>query len=108
MAPSTKLTAVIAPSQQNGDLENPPYDFSKFRLLDDVFRQRATDPIQKPLMAFPRSPRGVDDFEYHTGKDLDRYTDEAAWFYKRANLATVRTEAMCDCVRLLDSTENEG
>lgn len=87
------LPKVISLSQQNGYLENPPYDYSKFRLLDDVFRQRALDPIQKPLMAFPRSPRGVDDFEYHTGKDLDRYTDEAAWLYAKENLATVRMAA---------------
>ncbi|KAL6720006.1 hypothetical protein ACLMJK_001927 [Lecanora helva] len=94
MAPSTKLPAVIAPSQQDQELQNPPYDWSKFRLLDDVLRDRATDPVQRPLMAFPKSPRGSDDFEYHTGKDLDRYTDEAAWFYTKANLATTDTRTV--------------
>jgi len=89
MAPSTRLPTVISPSQENGDHENRPYDYSDFRLLHDVFRQRAADPIQKPLMAFPKSPRGVADFEYHTGKDLDQYTDEAAWAYTKANMVTV-------------------
>ena len=89
MAPSTKLSTVISPSQQNGGHENPPVDYVDFRLLHDVFRQRASDPVQKPLVAFPKAPRGVADFEYYTGKDLDRYTDEAACFYTKAKMATV-------------------
>ena len=89
MAPSIKLPTVISPSQQNGEYENPPVDYADFRLLHDVLRQRASDPVQKPLIAFPKAPRGVADFEYYTGKGLDRYTDEAAWFYTKAKLATV-------------------
>lgn len=69
--------------------ENPEIDLSKFQLLHEVFRHRAADPIQTNLMAFPKS--GFADYEYFTGKVLDRFTDAAAWhYYAKANLRTVR------------------
>ena len=68
--------------------KNPENDFSKFQLLHEVFRHRAADPIQVPLMAFPKS--GFADYEYFTGEILDRFTDTAAWYYTKANLRTVR------------------
>ncbi len=49
-----------------------------FYLLDDVFKLRAADKVQIPLVAFPKSERAVTDFEYHTGQDLDRFVDLAA------------------------------
>ena len=72
----------------NDDAENPEIDFSKFQLLHEVFRHRAADPIQAPLMAFPKS--GFADYEYFTGRVLDQFTDTAAWYYTEANLRTVR------------------
>lgn len=45
---------------------NPPIDFSSFHLLHDVFRIRADDPIQVPLLAFPKSRAA--NFEYLLGK----------------------------------------
>lgn len=65
-------------------------DPASFQLLDDVFRLRAADKIQTPLMAFPRSERGVSDYEYFTGQDMDRFTDQAAWHYMRSELKSVR------------------
>ena len=94
MTPSTTMPTVISPSQENAPTENPPYDYSKWHLLDDVFRIRAADPVQKPLLAIPKSPRGIADFEYHTGKDLNRFTDEAAWFYSKGKIETVRTTSL--------------
>lgn len=67
---------------------NSEVDFSKFQLLHEVFRHRAADPIQTKLMAFPRF--GFADYEYFTGRDLDQFTDAAAWHYAKANLRTVR------------------
>ena len=90
MAPSIDPPTVAPSFQQNGDHQNPPVDFSDFRLANDVFRLRALDPVQMPLMAFPKSARGIADFEYYAGKDLDRFTDEAAWHYAKANLDVVR------------------
>jgi len=72
----------------NDHAENPEIDFSNFQLLHEVFRHRAADPIQLPLMAFPKS--GFADYEHFTGKILDRFTDKAAWHYDKANLQTVR------------------
>ena len=66
---------------------NPPVDFCSFRLLNDVFRVRAADPVQVPLLAFPKSRAA--DFEYFTGKDLDRFTDAAALYYTKIEMPTV-------------------
>ena len=71
-----------------GHVQNPEVDFSKLQLLDEVLRHRAADPIQTNLLAFPNS--GFADYEYFTGKALDRYTDAAAWHYTKANLRVVR------------------
>ncbi|KAF6229077.1 hypothetical protein HO133_007191 [Letharia lupina] len=70
----------------NNDAENPEIDLSRFQLLHEVFRHRAADPIQRPLMAFPKS--GFADYEYFTGKVLDQFTDTAAWHYAKANIQT--------------------
>ena len=68
-------------------VKNPEVDFSKFQLLHDVFRHRAADPVQKSLLAFPKS--SFADYEYFTGKTLDRFTDTAAWCYTKMNLRMV-------------------
>ena len=74
---------------QNGKTEivNPPVDFSKFRLLHEVFRHRAEDPLQTPIMAFPKHEHH--DFEYFTAKDLDACTNRAAWLYEVRGLQVV-------------------
>lgn len=77
---------------------NPPVDLSSFHLLHDVFRIRAKDPVQIPLLAFPAH---VDaDFEYFTGKDLDRFTDKAAWYYSKAIRALVGWTPSLSCSSL--------
>ena len=68
---------------------SPADDLGTFNFLDEVFRCRAADKIQTPLMAFPKSERGAADFEYFNGQDLDRFTDRAAWHYTAENLRTV-------------------
>ena len=86
MATTQPSSPDTSPSRKD---ENPPVDFSSFHLLHDVFRIRATDPVQVPLLAFPKGSRSAADFEYFTGKDLDRFTDEAAWYYAKAKMDTV-------------------
>ncbi|KAL8940475.1 MAG: hypothetical protein Q9216_002804 [Gyalolechia sp. 2 TL-2023] len=86
MATTSKSSTGTSPPNLHPEALNPPVDFSHFHLLDDVFRVRATDPVQVPLLAFPKSQAA--DFEYFTGKDLDRFTDEAAWYYSKADLDT--------------------
>ena len=78
-----------APVDTDGHHQNPSVEASKFRLLHEVFRHRAADPVQVPLMAFPKSK--FSDFELFTAQDLDRFVDTAAWHYSQANLQTVRS-----------------
>ena len=84
----------------NSDAKNPEVDFSKFQLLHQLFRHRAADPIQTNLLAFPKS--GFADYEYFSGKALDRFTDTAAWHYAGMNLRMVcqisqRSLALREC-----------
>ncbi|KAL8663293.1 MAG: hypothetical protein Q9168_008120 [Polycauliona sp. 1 TL-2023] len=67
-------------SVENGG-NAPEEHLGDFTLLDDLFKIRAKDRIQKPLIAFPKSHRGISDFEYFTGRDLDRYVENAAGHY---------------------------
>ncbi|KAL8933717.1 MAG: hypothetical protein Q9216_006236 [Gyalolechia sp. 2 TL-2023] len=61
-------------------------DLGEFVIIDDLFKQRAKDQVQKPLIAFPASERGIIDFEYFTGQDLDRFVEHAARYYLQAGL----------------------
>lgn len=62
---------------------------AKFCTFDQLIRQRAVDEDQTPLFAYPKSRRGVTDFEYVTGKDLDRLVDTAASTFGRAGFVPV-------------------
>ncbi|CAO1598011.1 hypothetical protein XANCAGTX0491_001788 [Xanthoria calcicola] len=72
-------------SAVNLSLENggngPEEDLGEIILIDDLFRLRAKDKVQKPLIAFPKSESSVSDFEYFTGRDLDRFVEHAARHY---------------------------
>ncbi|KAL8958002.1 MAG: hypothetical protein Q9193_004858, partial [Seirophora villosa] len=61
-------------------------DLGEFVLIDDLFKARARDKIQTPLIAFPKSKRGISDFEFFTGQDLDRFIEHAARYYSQAGL----------------------
>ncbi|CAL8582618.1 hypothetical protein XPA_008273 [Xanthoria parietina] len=78
------MTLPKKPEQQAATLRSTSLDF---QLLHDVFRIRSADPIQVPLLAFPRSRAG--DFEYFTADVLERFTSSAACCYAHANLSTV-------------------
>jgi hypothetical protein len=46
--------------------------------VDQLIRQRAIDVDQTPLLAYPKSPLGVGDYEHFTGVHLNRLVDGAA------------------------------
>lgn len=69
--------------------DNSDESLGDFYLLDDVFKLRAADETQTPLVAFPKPERAVMEFEYHTGQDLDRFVDLAAKNYTEANIKAV-------------------
>lgn len=99
MAPVSSLDIqdrVSSPSDGDSSLDvchkkskkvNPPVDLAEYQLLHQVLRHRAADPIQVPLLAFPK--RGYADYEYFTGADLYRFADCAASIYEKQGLRTV-------------------
>lgn len=70
-------------------MECTSVDLGDFVLLDDLFRLRATDPIQAPLLAFPKSEKGTQDFERLTGQVLNRFVDQAAKHYMKSEFHAV-------------------
>lgn len=47
-------------------------------IFDDVIRERAEDEEQVPLIAYPRTKDGIDDYEFFNGKQLNNMVDGAA------------------------------
>ena len=52
--------------------------------IDGLLRSHAAEPDQKPLVCYPY--QGVSDFEEHSAKDIERYTNLAVQFYVRHGL----------------------
>ena len=54
------------------------YDtFGELKVLDDIIRHRAADDPPVPILGYPRSEHSVDVYEVFTGKQLDRFVDNA-------------------------------
>lgn len=65
---------------------NIPVEEEDLIISDDLLRLRAADKIQVPLLCFPKSEQGTIDYEKFTGKDIDRFVDQAAKYYMRCGL----------------------
>ena len=81
MAPITTKDCLV-----NG---NTPMEKEDIILLDDLLRLRAADKTQMPLLCFPKSERGIVDYEEFNGRDIDRFVDQAAKYYMRCGLEPV-------------------
>lgn len=57
---------------------------SRFQTINGLLKSHAAEPEQTPLICYPKST--ASDFELHTGRDLDRYTDAAVQFYLQNGL----------------------
>lgn len=52
--------------------------FGRLHVLDDLIRQRASDAIQRPILAYPKPSENDETvYEYFTGQDLDCMIDQA-------------------------------
>lgn len=53
--------------------------FGRLHILDDLIRLRASDAIQKPILAYPKPSQDGSpaSYEYFTGQDLDCMVDQA-------------------------------
>lgn len=68
---------------------NIPVEEESIIILDDLLRLRAADKTQVPLLCFPKTERGIIDYEEFNGKDIDRFVDQAAKYYMRCGLQPV-------------------
>ena len=57
--------------------------------IDQLLRQRAVDTDQTPLLAYPKTPLGVDDYELFTGAYLNKLIDGVAKVFLEAGIEPV-------------------
>lgn len=50
--------------------------FGQLHVLDDLIRLRATDVVQHPILAYPRTDQDTASFTYYTGQELDEMIDQ--------------------------------
>jgi hypothetical protein len=68
--PLMKVGGTVDPSSNN---EKGPV----IHTINDLLLERATTIPDQPLVGYPASSRGVDDYVYYSAKDLDRFADGA-------------------------------
>lgn len=59
-------------------------------VLDDLIRLRAADAVQVPILAYPRDEDNPANYEYFSGRDLDRLVDQAVRGLIQRGFAPVR------------------
>ncbi|XXH03342.1 hypothetical protein Hte_009740 [Hypoxylon texense] len=60
--------------------------FGKLWMIDDLIRERGRDEDQVPILGYPKHDHDATEYEYFTGRDLDRMVDEACRALMRAGL----------------------
>lgn len=68
---------------------NTPVEEEDLMIFDDLLRLRAADKTEVPLLCFPRSERGIVDYDEFTGRDIDRFVDHAVKYYLKCRLHPV-------------------
>lgn len=58
-------------------------------VLDGLLRLRGIDKTHVPLLCFPNTERGIIDYEEFSGRDIDRFLDQAAKFFLNCGLQPV-------------------
>lgn len=61
-------------------------NLDKIYTIDDLIVNRASTAPNEPVLGYPASPRGKDDYVYYSNKDLDQFADEAAKYLLTAGL----------------------
>ncbi|OTB01437.1 hypothetical protein M426DRAFT_64072 [Hypoxylon sp. CI-4A] len=60
--------------------------FGKLWMIDDLIRERGRDKEQNHILGYPRYDHDAADYEYFTGRDLDRMVDETCRWLVGAGL----------------------
>ncbi|CAK7219999.1 putative NRPS-like protein biosynthetic cluster [Sporothrix bragantina] len=86
MAPAAVLSSAVDPFTphshfhvDNTAIDNTPAPTP--RVVNDLLVRRVREGPYAPFFAYPATPRGKDDYVYHTVGDIDRYADAAACLY---------------------------
>ena len=70
--------------------------------IDELIRELGSDADQTPLIAFPKTELGVDDYEYFNGRDINHLVDGAVSQLLAGNITpTVRLPCTAGYYQLL-------
>lgn len=58
-------------------------------VLDGLLRLRAIGKTHVPLLCFPNTERSIIDYEEFSGRDIDRFVDQAAKYFMKCDLQPV-------------------
>ena len=87
---ATTTETMTAPAQSGSDTPKLSNDHSshppieKFLTIDGLLKSHASESAEPPLICYPA--RGVSDYEEHTAKALDKFTDAAVARYLELGL----------------------
>ncbi|CAK7236690.1 putative NRPS-like protein biosynthetic cluster [Sporothrix eucalyptigena] len=86
------LSTVVDPFAPHSHLNGVDEDTTKEapalvpRVVNDLLIRRVREGPYAPFFAYPATPRGKDDYVYHTVGDIDRYADAAACLYLKSGV----------------------
>ena len=69
-------------SPHNGMAARPPP--STYWTIDGLLRKHASEENDIPMIGYPAT--GASDYEVHTVRTIERYTDAACWWYQKQGL----------------------
>jgi hypothetical protein len=66
-----------APAASSSTTDPLVQKFGQLHVVDDLIRLRASDMVQRPILAYPSSDQNAASFAYYTGQDLDEMINQA-------------------------------
>ncbi|CAK7216199.1 putative NRPS-like protein biosynthetic cluster [Sporothrix curviconia] len=91
MAPAAVLTSAVDPFSPHShfhveDTVQGSTPAPAPRVVNDLLVRRVREEPYAPFFAYPATPRGKDDYIYHTVGDIDHYADAAACLYLQSGV----------------------
>ncbi|ETI26263.1 hypothetical protein G647_03040 [Cladophialophora carrionii CBS 160.54] len=88
---SVTTTVPVTATLRAAGVENSPHNGmaarplpSTYWTIDGLLRKHASEDGDIPMVGYPAT--GASDYEVHTVKAIDRYTDAACWWYQKQGL----------------------
>lgn len=85
----------IASAGSSSTIDPLVQKFGQLHVLDDIIRLRASDAVQDPILAYPRSDQDAASYTYYTGQDLDEMINQAVTVLMKNGFEPVGGQLNC-------------